>query len=262
MNKNLKRGSSVFLVILLLLTLIVKPAISIPEQPHEDSSIVVSSEGHISDVPQDGLEADALMAGDGSEPPNPPTPPTNPEDPCCPCYGKDPANDCDCPCHYDDEDDGAAFKGYNLGGNLYFGEWTIGDYGVYDSADDAQTTDSGTHTGIYLINLTSAGAKLGVSVSEFYFDEANDIKLAGAELTVNTFGAFQVGKGTNAALVTQSGGLNLSTDLGASAEVLEVPSASRVKASWSGVLDVLPGTAIYEGKAQATLTWTVMNVTP
>lgn len=179
---------------------------------------------------------------------------------CCPCFGRDPENGCKCKCHdYDEPGDPDDYKKFDMGGNLFFGEWKIGTYGVFNSIDKEQTTDVGTHSGILVINQTSQESKVEVKITDFFFDRATGKKLDGAELTLMAHEiAFGLGFGKDDA--TQGNNLTLEPDTGV--QILATAAGSRVKASWYGLLDVLPGTAVHQGTAQATLTWTNVSAAP
>jgi len=187
-------------------------------------------------------------------------PPPDPDGDCCDCYGKAPENDCECPCHdpdeYADPNDLPGFKNFDYGGNLYFGEWTIGDYRTYDSTVDGGSI--GTHTGIQVINQTSGTAKVGVEITAFIFDDQDSHELEGAELTLFEY-ELAVGYGYVNGDVDQKNDVALNDQ---PILILTVPAGARAKASWSGELEVQPGTAIYEGTAKATLTWSDLTNTP
>jgi len=188
-------------------------------------------------------------------------PPHDPYDPgtCCPCYGEEP-DDCDCPCHiydkYADPEDGEDFRDFDMGGDLYFGEWTIGAHGKFDSRDNG--VPDRKFTGVLLINQTAAPATIQVSITKFFYDKTVT-ELEGAELTLNAH-KLAAGAGYNAAAIKASNSLLSSVALEdplTDYHIITIPAGSRVKASWYGDLDVRPGTAKYAGTAQAALTWTV-----
>jgi len=198
----------------------------------------------------------------------PPEPkdPLDPNSPCCDCFGKPPENDCDCSCHdYFDPEDGKAFKEFNMGGNLYFGEWIIGAYGQYNSNDQVQTTAFGTHTGLQIVNRTENPAIIEVSVTEFIYKEGSNPVLKGADLTLvalakeasNGYDKKDVTQASNITLVPGKNGMT-----GDGINILTTLAGSKVKASWYGLLDVDPGTANWAGTAQAVLTWTDASGTP
>ena len=189
-------------------------------------------------------------------------PPTDPTNPCCPCFGKPAVGSCECECHqYDDPADPNAFKNFNLGDNLYFGEWNIGTSGTFDSSNTAQTTTDGTHTGMQVINQTQNPAKIGVQITKFLYDTGSKPELVGAELTLNIFEPAQASANITLAGNAQVGNLKLTPEA-AAVLALTTPAGSRVKASWSGSLMVVPGTANWVGSAQAVLTWTDISGTP
>ena len=206
-----------------------------------------------------------------------------PDDECCHCYcpdcgdgcaecdgpcdGKcgDCDDPCDCPCH----DATSEYKNFNVGDNLYFSTWTIGRGGIFDSFNEEQTTAQGKTTGVQVINQTSAVAKISVEVSQFIYEDQGAILfegitqkpfLKGADLTLEQ-------RGNAASLpafspfVVQGNGIELIPD-GAAVQILTTPAGSAVKASWSGLLDVVPGTALWTGAATAVLTWTDTTNTP
>jgi len=194
-------------------------------------------------------------------PPQDPYDPEGSEDPCCPCYGEERGEDCKCSCHlydeYTDENDKPGYKDFDLGGNLYFGLQNIGDFGTYDSL--IYGTDGNEYTGIMVINQTASAVSITVEITEFKYNGGE--VLTGAELTLKKY-ALAAGAGfddsTKLAAMAQGDNINISDSDGAPT-VLKAPAGSRVKASWSGSLDVLPGTSVYAGIAKATLTWTVNN---
>ena len=199
-----------------------------------------------------------------------------PDEDCCPCFGEDPCDagpgcphippcdeECQCPCHEPGAED---FRAFDLGGDLYFGEWTIGRSGKFDSAVIGQPGHrnnpkeiNGTHTGIRILNQTSKSAQLDVSISEFIFNGNADTILAGAELELQSYGAAPGWVATNSfgsatkSKVTLIPGENPST-------IITTSPGSAIAAAWSGVLDVIPGSAIHLGEAKALLTWTASNV--
>jgi len=183
-------------------------------------------------------------------------------DTCCDC--DDPQHPegyplCDCPCHNNVyAQDGDDYAKFDFGGNLYFGEWFVGDSGVYDSYDVAQTTAEGTHTGIQVINQTVSTAGISVEISTFnYNDIEGKPELEGAELTLMALEK-AIGAGFDVEDVDIKNNVTLIP--GTSALVLETPAASRVRASWSGELYVEAGAAKHVGRAQAVLTWTSQSV--
>jgi len=193
----------------------------------------------------------------------PPPGPVDPEDPCCPCYGQEPGEGCDCPCHdydkYDDPRDDSDFKDFDLGGNLYFGEWTIGAFGDFIS-NDPEFNDTGKNefTGIYVINQTPNVAKISVKVSEFKYNATD--KLTGAELTLKNE---KIASGAGYDLIgTEHKEVLLLAPNDTSYNILTVPAGARIKASWFGSLYVPVGSAIYAGTAQAVLTWEDLTATP
>jgi len=178
-----------------------------------------------------------------------------------------PGEPCDCPCH----DATSQFKNFNVGENLFFSTWTIGRGGIFDSFDEAQTTAAGKTTGVQVINQTSGIAKISVEVSQFVYEDQDAVMfegnvqkpfLKGADLTLVQRGnaANLPGFSPNPALV-QGTEIKLLPD-GAAMQILTTPAGSAVKASWSGLLDVVPGTALWVGSATAVLTWTDISGTP
>ena len=170
---------------------------------------------------------------------------------CCVCDPDCDGEDCDCPCTCGDNEE---WKDFDMGEDLYFGEWDIGAFGNFDSRDE------NTHTGIMVANGTSETAKIGISISEFEFDTVDEI-LAGAVLTLH---ALDLAGNSDYALAgaVQVETIALDPSLTAAIQILQLAPGSSVKASWYGMLNVLPGTSLFEGKAQATLTWTDMSNTP
>lgn len=168
---------------------------------------------------------------------------------CCDCFGEDPAEDCTCPCH--DFDPAKTDPNYKYGGALDFGKWTVGDYGVYDSIIDGR--DSRTHTAIYTVNPTASDMQVLVSVSEFAFNAAD--KLKGAELSL-VKGDYAVYGGISTAKHFDVSEM----EAGETYNAFVTSPGSIAAANWSGLLDVPPGSAMFAGEAQATLTWSVANV--
>jgi len=212
-----------------------------------------------------------------------------PEDDCCPCYGEDPCPGCcgeepcddpDCPCpndpkceeecvcicHDDDDDYNRFFLDNDVVNDLYFGNHNVREFGRFDSANTAQTTEDGQFTGAEVRNFSGDTFQMGVSVGPFFVGKT-DVNpgtptLLGAELFL-VAGDYQApadypllpgfehrGSDTTPIAVTGAG----------TTHVMTLPNANMVKASWSGLLDILQGTAV-AGKAQAELTWTAF-VTP
>ena len=204
-------------------------------------------------------------------PPQPPLPfdPEYPEKDCCDCFGKDAEEGCKCPCHLYDEyadpedpkfPDGTDFNRFKLGGNLYFGEWTIGDFGIYDSKVYGKPRN--THTGILTVNQTTSDAKIAVSITEFKNNgdtvlEGAELKLMALELAAGA--GFVNNEGIVSSDIRQLGDFVLDK---IDRLILTIPAGSRVKASWYGLLSVMPGTTNFVGTAQATLTWSDMSSTP
>ena len=201
-----------------------------------------------------------------------------PEGPCCPCVDDDPCKGgpckhtpdcdgpCDCLCHDDDEDDyNNFFLDNNVENNLYFGNHSIREFGRFDSANTGNyndngldTTDVGQFTGAEVRNLSGNAFQMGVNISAFYLNGTATTTLNGADLYLI---AADYAVPVNYPL---SGGFehkgSASTPIatiadGGTTHVLTVPNANMIKASWSGLLDVVQGTA-QAGKAQAELTWT------
>jgi len=198
-----------------------------------------------------------------------------PDDPCCPCFGDDPCEggpckhdpDCDepctCICHDDDDDYNEFFLDKGVENDLYFGNHNIREFGRFDSANTGlysdnglDTTDDGQYTGAEVRNFSGDEFRMGVSVGGFFVGPTPT--LLGAELFLVT--------GDNqapAAYPLQPGFAHLGsstvpvamTGADGNTHVLTIPSGNMVKASWSGLLDTLQGTAT-PGKAQAELTWT------
>jgi len=166
---------------------------------------------------------------------------------CCDCFGKPAENGCECYCHeFDDIDDPDEFKDFDLGGNLYFGVWKVGKYGDFDSVNP------GRLVGAQVINQTIGQASVRVSISNFVFGETTNT-LDGATLTLKANDK-AAGAGMDASTANQFDNVLLEPEAGA-VKVLTVDPGYRVKANWTGVMNVLSGTAIYEGTAQAILTW-------
>jgi len=189
---------------------------------------------------------------------------------CCHCVGDDPCaggcgnpvdphapgQPCNCPCH--DVEGNAGYKSFDIGNNLYFGEWTIGQSGTFDSANvlpEAQggTTSAGTHTGIQVVNMTGSTVKIGVSQDQFEFPDKTP--LAGAQLTLNQAG-FAVNTEFGSATQTATQLLDVNANDGV--QMLTVSPGSAVKAAWSGVLDIPPGVTNQAEKALSVLTWAVI----
>jgi len=192
-------------------------------------------------------------------------PPPGPEDPCCDCFGKEPENDCECLCHeydkYDDPRDDPGFKTFDLGANLYFGEWNIGAFGTYDSNNEEHNdTGKNEFTGVYVINQTPNEAKIEVSISEFAYNSTD--KLTGATLTLKAMdGSPVAGAGYNIDDSEQKATQKLE-QIDDPYLILTVPAGARIKAIWYGSLEVPLGSAIYAGTAKAILTWTDATGTP
>jgi len=212
-----------------------------------------------------------------------------PEGPCCPCVGDDPCDagngggggckhdpDCDepckCLCHDPDEDDyNNFFKDNKVENNLYFGSHSIREHGLFDSANTKlyndnglDTTDVGMFTGAEVINMSGELFEMGVNVSAFYLNGSATKTLQGAELYLVAGDSqapvnypLQAGFAHKGSAVTPIA----TVEDGGTTHVLSVPNANMVKASWSGLLDVVQGTA-QAGKAQAELTWTDFTNTP
>jgi len=190
---------------------------------------------------------------------------------CCHCYGDEPCEDkdcdekppckpgddgkCGCECH-DEFDPPKGHFEFGVAKNLFFGEHLLGASGDYDSTvygdpthDQNPDNVEGRTTGVQITNQMAVPYDILVSVSEFEW-ETQSGNLNGARLEL-------VGAGNWA-----NNGTELSTQNGAdltpntATKVITVPSGLSVIAAWSGILDVLPGTAIHTEKAQATLTWT------
>ena len=197
-----------------------------------------------------------------------------PDEDCCPCYGDDPCkgepdcphtpeceNPCVCICHDDDDDYNDFFLENDVVNDLYFGNHSVREFGRFDSADVDQTTDVGQFTGAEVRNLSGNEFRMGVSVSGFFV--GTTATLQGAELFLVT-GEHQA----PAAYPLLPGFEHLGSSIlpiamtgtDGNTHVLTVPSGNMVKASWSGLLDTLQGTAT-PGNAQAELTWTTF-VTP
>jgi len=155
-----------------------------------------------------------------------------------------------------DGGDSEAYKYFKFGGNLYFGEWNIGSFGTYASRNE--TAGTGEFTGVQVVNRTAGTATIEVSVSEFRYGTTGPV-LTGAELTLIAKEK-QVGAGFDIKNVAQEEEVVFSPNTAAT--VLETPAGSRVKASWTGELKVLPGTSIQVGDVQATLTWIVAAIVP
>jgi len=215
-----------------------------------------------------------------------------PEGPCCHCYGNPPCDGCEdgcsdsdcstcctgtncdgpcvCLCHDPDED---AYNDFFLDNkvenNLYFGNHSVREFGRFDSANLAgnphnsnglDTTDDGKYTGVEVRNMSGSEFKMGVSISAFYLNGSQTETLQGADLYLVTgvsqapvnyplsSGFQHLGSSTTA----------ISKNADGNTHVLTVPNVNMVKASWSGILDTVQGTAA-AGKAQAELTWTVSN---
>jgi len=199
-----------------------------------------------------------------------------PDEDCCPCFGDDPCDGgsecphdpkcedpCQCPCH---EPGAGDFMNFDLGGDLYFGEWTIGRSGQFDSAvygepghPNNPRNISGTHTGIRILNQTSQPANIQLSISEFIFNDNPATILAGAELELESFGTPPGWVATNQLGTASKTPVTLVPGEAPSTIITTSPG-SAIAAAWSGILDVLPGTAIYTGKAQAELFWTVLVI--
>jgi len=192
--------------------------------------------------------------------------PPDPDKPCCPCFEKPAAPGCECKCHdYFDLEDGDAFNNFNMGGNLYFGEWDVGAYGRYNSNLESQTSNVGTHTGVQIVNRTEKPAIIEVSVTEFIYKEGTNPVLKGADLTLMSLD-LQASNGYDKNDVTQANDITLVPGkngmTGDGINILTTLAGSKVKASWYGLLDVDPGTANWAGTAQAVLTWTDASATP
>ena len=192
-----------------------------------------------------------------------------PEDPCCPCYGEDPCDageecphdppceeECLCICHDDDDDYNDFFLENNVANDLYFGNHSIREFGRFDSADVEQTTVTGQYTGAEVRNFSVDEFRMGVSVGGFFVGTTQT--LLGAELFLVVGDAQAPAEyplrdgfahlGSDEEPISMTGGEG-------NTHVLTVPSGNMVKVSWSGLLDILQGTAM-PGKAQAELTWT------
>jgi len=182
---------------------------------------------------------------------------------CCEC-DQDCGDDCDCgcpcDCDCDKEDYNNFFKKHDVKNDLYFGVHELTVYGIFDSANKAElpaedehyTGEDGKFTGVEVINKTADLATIGVEISPFV--NGLDETLAGAELTMMSEAAIALG--------TTAGGYDQKTGVALSAEaslILEVNSGRQVKAAWYGILETFAGTAT-PGKAQAALTWTLMDV--
>jgi len=169
---------------------------------------------------------------------------------CCDCYGEDPADGCTCPCHdFDDPDDSEEYRKFDLGGDLYFGQWKVGAFGTFYSVDQD------THAGVQVINQLTQNAYVQVAITEFVY-EGTANTLDGAALTLKALD-MEFGAGFGASNADQKD-VTLDPEDSA-ATILMTTAGSRVKASWAGELEVPSGSAVYEGKAQATLTWTTTN---
>jgi hypothetical protein len=200
-----------------------------------------------------------------------------PGEDCCPCFGDEPCvggggcthdpkceDPCQCPCHEPGAED---FRNFDLGGDLYFGEWMIGRSGQFDSAvygepghPNNPRNINGTHTGIRILNQTAQPANIMVSIGEFIFNDDPETILAGAELELKSFGTPPGWVATNLLGAALKSPVTLIPGE-APSEIIQTSPGSTIAAAWSGILDVLPGTAIYVGKAQAELIWTSL-VTP
>jgi hypothetical protein len=199
-----------------------------------------------------------------------------PGDDCCPCFGDEPcegdpgcAHDpkcddpCQCPCH---EPGAGDFRDFDLGGDLYFGEWTIGRSGQFDSAIYGEPSHAnnprninGTHTGIRILNQTAQPAEIKVSIGEFIFNDDSETILAGAELELESYGESPGWVATNPLGTASKTPVTLIPGEAPSIIITTSPG-SAIAAAWSGILDVLPGTAIHTGKAQADLFWTSLVI--
>jgi len=204
-----------------------------------------------------------------------------PDEDCCPCYGDDPCeggpckhnpdcNDpCVCPCH--DPGTSTAYRNFAVEDNLFFGEWTIGRGGLFNSANNGHnsttlnTTAAGKYTGVQIINQTGSEAKIFVTLTEFLFP--NNAPLQGAELDLfpripnpaNSNAPALVTSnenGTAAQLVTQTFVPNESQ------QILTAQAGTAVKAAWFGILDVPAGAGNQAAEAKAVMTWTDASLTP
>jgi len=164
---------------------------------------------------------------------------------CCDCFNKPAAPDCNCPCH-----DYPPPEGFEFGGDLNFGSWTVGDHGIFKTWEEGKLDY--TLTGVYAINPTTSDMEVRVNVTKFIFDEDDDRELKGAELTLKNLKSDLVGSGTK----IESPKLVPGEDV----RVLLANPGSVVAANWYGILEFPASSSIYAGKAQAELTWTTENV--
>ena len=200
---------------------------------------------------------------------------------CCHCLGDDPCpggcsdpNDphepgkpCECPCH----DASPAYKSFAVENNLYFGEWTIGRGGQFNSANNGHngttldTTSAGKYTGVQVINQKSTMATIYVTVDEFKFP--NNAPLAGAELDLFARTP-NAANGSAPGLVTSTtfgSAAQIATQPfvpGESQQILTAQPGTAVKAAWFGILDVPAGSGNQATTAQALMTWTDAALTP
>ena len=162
------------------------------------------------------------------------------------------------------DDDYKYFFSYNeVKDSLYFGSHTTDVYGAFDSKNTAQTSGVGMYTGVEVKNQTIEDVKILVSIGKFFTDvydegEGEDVQkenLKGSVLKLEEYKAMVSGLSDSNGF-TQNGAQLSNADI----KVLTVDSGRSVKAAWSGLLEVLPGTVEFLGKAQAELTWTSMVV--
>jgi len=175
---------------------------------------------------------------------------------CCPCFGQEiPNPGCTCECHdFYDENDGDDFNNFvDLGKNLYFGSHEVGSYGVFPSVDNG--SGAGRHTGVYVINTMANEQTVSVTVTEFFFGGSTVNKLNGAVLTLLE-DDLKFGNGSGDKFVQED---EIELTPGVAAQVLSVDPAGKIKATWTGELDIPMGSANRAEQAQAALTWEITN---